>query len=420
MSRKLSVFFGREPVGILSEDDNERYSFEYGAHWQEREGAFPLSLALRLNQGPFGHLETKSFFENLLPESGVLKELSPGADDNSFNFLSRYGWDCAGAFSIVEGEKPPSHSWPPKYKEISLEKIHGYLEKNQKLASSVMREDGGRFFLAGVQDKFAAIYRRKKILIPLEGEPTSHIIKPPAPSLLDSPYNEYFCMKLAGRVGLNVPEVDVISGEFPLYLVKRFDRKRGDDGIERIHQQDFCQALGLTSQKKYQSDGGPGLREHFKLIEEHSTSPGKDIIQFFRWLWFNILIGNNDCHAKNLAFVTTPSGPALAPFYDLLGISIYSGYDGKFTYSIGGNWHWNSYKFQNFELLAQECGFSVEAIFRIGAELFKKMDIQLEREARSFRNKFGRVDAVERVESEVGKRMGHLRGRMKELPARQG
>ena len=420
MSRKLSVFYGQEPVGVLIEDDNEHYSFEYSAHWQEREGAFPLSLALRLNKDPFRHLETKSFFENLLPESGVLKELLPGADDNCFNFLSGYGRECAGAFAIVEGDRPPPDSWYPKNKEISLEKIYGYLERNQKLASSIMREEEGRFSLAGAQDKFAAIYRRKKILISLEGEPTTHIIKPPIPSHPDSPYNEYFCMKLAGRVGLNIPEVDVIPGKLPLYLVKRFDRKRGDDGVERIHQQDFCQALGLSSQKKYQSDGGPGLREHFKVIEEHSTSPGRDIVQFFRWLWFNILIGNNDCHAKNLAFVTTPSGPELAPFYDLLGVSVYSGYDGKFTCSIGGNWHWNSYKFQNFELLARECGFSVEAIFRIGAELFKKMDIRLEREARSFRNKFGRVDAVEKIESEVGKRMGHLRGKMKELDIRQG
>ena len=417
MSRKLNIFYGAERVGTVHEDDNEQLSFEYSGDWLGNGKAFSLSLALELREGFFGHRLTKSFFENLLPESSVRKEFLHGLDDNDFNFLKKYGWECAGAFAIVEGEEYPTFLFPPrKPVEVSLQQIEGHLEESKKLTSTIIREHQGKFSLAGAQDKFAAIYRRKKILIPMDGGATTHIIKPPVSTTIhNSPYNEYFCMKLAKRVGLNVPKVDVIVGKFPLYWVERFDRERRDGVVERIHQQDFCQALGLTSHKKYQREGGPGLKDQYRIIKEHSNTPGRDVIQFFRWLWFNILIGNNDCHSKNLALLTTPSGLVLAPFYDLLSISIYPAYDNEFTYSIGDNWRWDKYKSKNFELLAQECHLSVEAIFKIGLEVFKKMSGHLEREVQSFEQKFPGEDVAKTIQREIEKRMGHLQERIPAL-----
>ena len=419
MPRKLNVFYKSERVGVLLEDESEHLSFRYSADWLNNPDAIPLSLSLSLDEKTFGHVETVSFFENLLPESSIREELlkNPLVDNNDFNFLKRYGNDCAGAFAVLEEDgivQPPVVN--PGLKEITFETIENYLEGGKNLASTVVVEHGGKFSLTGVQDKIAVVYRRKKILIPTDGRPTTHIIKPPARNHPDSPYNEYFCMTLAKKVRLNVPKVDVISGRAPLFVVERFDRQEEEYGeIGRIHQQDFCQALGLTSKKKYQGESGPGLKDQYMVIKKHSITGGRDIIQFFGWMWFNILIGNNDCHSKNLALMTTPSGLVLAPFYDLLSTSIYPEYDKKFSYSIGGNWHWHSYKSQNFELLAQECGFSARAIFKVGRDTIRKMNTHLDREVKRFRDKFGHGGVAEKIREEIHKRKAHLQKRIGEL-----
>ena len=421
MPRKLNIFYESEQVGTLVEDEEELLSFRYSADWLDNPDSFPLSLALKLEEKPFGHAPTKSFFENLLPESSLRKELSknPPMDDNDFNFLRRYGDDCAGAFSVIEGDSPPFSPPHARLREVSLRDIERYWRGKKNLGSAILEKHGGKFSLAGAQDKFAVIYMRKKILIPIDGKPTTHIIKPPIRNHPDSPYNEYFCMKLAKRVRLGVPGVDIILGKLgkiPLFVVERFDRRKQVDGeTRRIHQQDFCQALGLTSSKKYQEEGGPSLKEQYHVIKKYSNTSGRDTVQFFGWMWFNILIGNNDCHSKNLALMTTPSGPVLAPFYDLLCTSIYPEYDKKFSYSIGGNWHWDKYEPRNFKLLANECDFSAKAIFKMGRDMIKKMDTHLDREVERFREKFGHGDAAEKICQEIRKRTAHLRDRIEEL-----
>ena len=416
MSRQLNVFYKSERVGVLLEDENERFSFEYDDSWLNNPNNFSLSLALGLERKSYGHLQTKSFFENLLPESGIRSEFLKmlGRDDNDFNFLKQYGQECAGALSIVEGSAPVRES-RTRLQEVPLGDIESYLEARKPLITVIIRQHEGKFSLAGAQDKFAAIYRRKRIWIPIDGRPTTHIIKPPMPSHLDSPYNEYFCMKLAKWAGLDVPRVDVIPGMFPLYVVKRFDRENLDGDWERINQQDFCQAQGLTSQKKYEQEGGPGLKDHCRIIKNHSDKAGQGIDSLLRWMWFNILIGNNDCHAKNLALVNIPSGWVLSPFYDLLSTTIYPEYGKRFSYSIGGNWNWETFKSKNFEILAKECELLPAALFKIGSDVIKRMSKHIEKEVGRFGEQFDGVDTADKIRQEFEKRRNHLCGRIGEL-----
>lgn len=124
-----------------------------------------------------------------------------------------------------------------------------------------------------------------------------------------------FCMNLARQVGLPVPEARVveIAGK-RVCQVERYDRHKGGDGsTARLHQEDFCQALGVPPELKYEKEGGPGFPDCFGLVGAWSVEPALDSLNLLRWALFNLLIGNADAHAKNLSFLYQAGGvrPAL-------------------------------------------------------------------------------------------------------------
>lgn len=409
----LNVFYNQKKVGKIIQDSEERLSFFYAKEWLEDKNSFSLSVALKLSNETFGHMITKSFFENLLPEGDVktiLENTNKKNISDEFSFLREYGIDCSGAFVVSEFDKL-SNDEKFRIKEISLESIYDYLENKQSLTAVMINEHGGKFSLAGAQDKFPIIYQKNKLFLPQNGGPTTHIIKPCVRyhrDTMDTPYNEYFCMQLANAVGLNVPKVILLEGKFPLYLIERFDRKVDGNKIIRIHQQDFCQAHGITSKKKYEEDGGPGIVQNYQLIKNNSSLPIKDLAQFIKWLWFNIFIGNNDCHSKNLSLVCTDEGLRLAPFYDLLSTVIYKDLTKSFSYSIGGQWKWHALKKKNFLLLAQSLGIDNSLIFSSGKDMIKKMNQHLEKSIIAFEASFYRIETAKKIGDEITKRIKFL------------
>lgn len=413
--KSLNVFYESELVGVLSEDNEERLSFKYSESWLKTPNSFPLSIALKLTDELYGHLPTKAFFENLLPEGGVKESLEAHSETNikgEFDFLKIYGEDCAGAFIITPKNEISKKIDQNLKKEITLETLYSYLKQNKSLTDAIVNNEGGHFSLAGAQDKIPVIIEDNKIFIPLGNIPTSDIIKPYVRyfnSTKDSPYNEYFCMKLAGVAGLNVPDVDIIEGEYPLYIVRRFDRIEVDGGIKRIHQQDFCQARGITSAKKYESDGGPTFASNYALVREVSVAPILDLNQLLMWFWFNLVIGNNDCHSKNLAFLQTPKGLRLSPFYDLLSTTIYKEITSKFSYGIGKQMHWYKLSDKNLNLLAKEIGISDVAIKNPAIKLFKELDKHLETSVQEFEARFIGIKTARVIEKEIKKRMKYFR-----------
>ena len=127
-------------------------------------------------------------------------------------------------------------------------------------------------------------------------------------------------MTLARAVGLNVPSVSIRSvGNMPCIAVQRYDRSIDADGsVTRVHQEDFCQALGFPPERKYQQEGGPLLRDCIGLLREWSTVAALDIRDFLDGLIFNVLIGNADAHGKNYSILYRKAERRLAPFYDLV------------------------------------------------------------------------------------------------------
>jgi len=416
---KLVVYYREKVVGSLEFDREERLSFQYDKSWLASKDRFPLSLALVLDDKIYGHIETKSFFENLLPE-GEIKDLieqhGKSSIKSEFGFLQEFGGDCAGAFKILPEKVNFPKTTKPR-KELKLDVIYKYLNEKKSLTDVILNKEGGKFSLAGAQDKFAVIFEENKIYLPLDGSPTTHIIKPHVRyfnSTHDTPYNEYLCMKLAAAVGLNAPAVDIIEGEYPLFIVERFDRIQTKTGTSRIHQQDFCQAQGITSLKKYESDGGPTFADNYNLVKAHSTSPIPDLNQLLKWLIYNLVIGNNDSHSKNLAFLQTEEGIRLAPFYDLLSTSVYKEIGQNFAFKIGGQSLWFKLKKRLFDKLSTELELRDDVILKLATKLLLEIEKNYPRLLEEFTERFPEVKTGKVLEKEIMKRVAFFQKTFKE------
>jgi len=115
MRERLNVFCAGRQVGVLEYDDVRRcFAFSYDAGYLASEEAMPISLSLPLQEEPAGVLESRYFFENLLPPEIVrrrLEKIIHVSWDNVFGMLKALGGDCAGAISLyAEGQGPEFES----------------------------------------------------------------------------------------------------------------------------------------------------------------------------------------------------------------------------------------------------------------------------------------------------------------------
>jgi serine/threonine-protein kinase HipA len=198
-------------------------------------------------------------------------------------------------------------------------------------------EEGVRLSLAGAQDKLPVYVEDDQVFLPIGTYPSSHILKTPIRDLIGTVENEAFCMAFAAHLGVSVPAARVRRGRDTLYLVERFDRQRDAHGrLARRHQEDFCQALGVPPDMKYEKEGGPSIKQCAQLIRQQSARPAADLKALLGWVIFNCLIGNADAHGKNLSLLLGPEGATLAPFYDLLCTAVYPGLTERLAMRIGG------------------------------------------------------------------------------------
>lgn len=420
MKKPLNVFFEKKLVGSLSKRDDDTLSFQYSGAWLGDDAKFPLSPALPLQEEAFNNRLTKAYFDNLLPEGETLKTvekiLSRSLED-PYQFLENYGLDCAGALEITPSETPPPPEGGGKIEKISFEEIDAVLEKGQSLYVHSLTAHKGRFSIAGAQDKIPVIFRDGEVFIPIDSSPTTHILKPPVrlPSAFESVHNEYLCMKLAKLCGLKVPEVAVIGKSTPLFLIERYDRRITKQGVQRIHQYDLCQAQGFPAAEKYEEDGGPTFAHGYKCVEANSDEKIQDLDATLNWLAFNLLIGNNDSHSKNLSFLYEAGNTKLAPLYDLLSTSVYKDLAPEFAFRIGGQRLWHQLKRKNLEMLATDLGFTKRE--GIVAEAVLKMADSLAEQAGPFLNQaekeFPPIGIPSKLGAEIEKRIKTFREKFK-------
>ena len=333
----LTVFLRGEKVGVLSIERGRDFIFTYDAAWLASPVAVPLSLRLPLREEPYPDEAARPFFTNLLPESDLRRAIARRlglSEQNDFALLEAVGGECAGAVSLLpEGTAPAGTGDYRVLSDSGLDDLIDELPRRPMLAG----EDGIRLSLAGAQNKLPVRFDGRQVSVPLGAAASTHILKPPIGHYPHTVENEYFCMSLAVRVGLPVPDVTILHRRSSLYLVERYDRMHTTEGaVERIHQEDFCQALGIGPAQKYEKEGGPSLPQCFTLLREQSIQPVADIPALLDWVIFNYLIGNADAHGKNISLLLTGQGPQLAPFYDLMCTAIYPELTEKLAMKIGG------------------------------------------------------------------------------------
>jgi serine/threonine-protein kinase HipA len=320
--RRLLVYLHGEPVGTLDQDDSGLLEFRYAPEWLGRPDAAPLSRSLPLESEAFRGKQARPFFAGLLPDEGPRGRIAAIlgiSERNDFAMLERIGGECAGAVSLLpEGVPPPaaSESRTRELDEKELQEIIAELPRRPLMAG----REGVRLSLAGSQDKLPVVLRGSRFGLPLGNTPSTHIIKPEPERFPGLVANEVVCMTLAKAVGLNVPGVEARAiGGKACIVVQRYDRTVSAEGtVTRIHQEDFCQALGLPPERKYQQEGGPLLRDCVAMLREWSTVPVLDIRDFLDGLILSVLIGNADAHAKNYSLLYRGGERRLAPFYDLV------------------------------------------------------------------------------------------------------
>lgn len=363
MARRQNVYLDRGLVGQLIQDDGGQLLFEYAESWLGNPNAIPLSHSLPLREEQFTQKECRGFFGGILPEEVNRKKIARIlgiSDKNDFAMLEQIGGECAGAVTFLpQGSAAPADD--SRYREISnaeLARILRELPRRPLMAG----EDDIRLSLAGAQDKIAVRVENGRISIPLGSAPSSHILKPAIATYEGVVFNEAFCMGLATEAGLDTAKTTTARVEDIDYLlVERYDRHRDeDDQIRRVHQEDFCQALGIPSEIKYQSEGGPSLTDCFTLLRDASTSPVIDIRALLDAVLFNLMIGNHDAHAKNFSLLYLPdSSTRLAPLYDLISTVFYPELTDKMATKMGGESKTNLISPKHVERFARDAGLAV-------------------------------------------------------------
>ena len=339
MARSLNVFLGRNFVGQLIQDDGGQMLFEYAESWLENPDAISLSRSLPMRNERFTQKECRGFFGGILPEEDnrkIIARILGISDKNDFAMLEQIGGECAGAITFLPaGTKIPEED--DRYRklgELELAKILRELPRRPLMAG----EDGIRLSLAGAQDKIAVRLENGRISIPRGSAPSSHILKPAIATFEGIVFNEAFCMALAAEAGLGAVKTTIARIEDIDYLlVERYDRNQDEDSqIQRVHQEDFCQALGIPSEIKYQSEGGPSLVDCFTLLRSASSSPVIDLRSLLDAVIYNLIIGNHDAHAKNFSLLYLPDHSIrLAPLYDLVSTVFYPELTDRMAMKIG-------------------------------------------------------------------------------------
>ena len=367
--RKLNVYYETIKVGELRRNEDLVYSFAYEKSWLNDAQRFPLSLAMPLESKEFGNKVTLSFFENLLPEGEVREAIGRAHNvEGTYEFLKEFGKDCAGAVIVSENEISPFKENKNEKKIIDIEKVYAAIDLNHSVADVIAEMDPGYLSLTGAQDKFPAILENEKFYLPKNSTPTTHIVKVPIhrKGVKESVFNEYYCMELARKIGFNVPNCQVLGeGSHALFVVNRYDRfldKKGN--IHRIHEQDFCQAQGITSEEKYEAKGGPSIKDNYELIKNNVYFKKRldSLHTFLDWICFNLLIGNNDPHSKNISFLMVDGKIELAPFYDLLSTAVYPSLKRQFSFRIGDQDEGSRIGKNQFEMLDAELDVKIGAM----------------------------------------------------------
>jgi serine/threonine-protein kinase HipA len=393
----LDVYLHDQLTGTLSVAGG-RLSFVYEVNYLASPDAVTLSNSLPLQNEVFDDKRTRPFFAGLLPEGAMRRLLAQQfgvSQQNDFALLGRIGGECAGAVRLMasglenmgmdsrlrgndaagatnEGSDAANDVGEAGVYWLSDSELLSVL-KDLPHRPMLAGQDGLRLSLAGAQDKLPVCARITprgciQIGLPLGGLPSTHILKSAISSVDDSVHNECFCLNLAFAMGLHTAKAQVVAlpkadtleqSDVSFLLVERYDRRtntRGD--LERLHQEDFCQALAIPPEQKYQNEGGPSLAQCFELLRQVTRPSAPQVLRLLDYVVFNALVGNHDAHGKNFSLLYLNNGTVLAPLYDVLCTAVYPHLTPKMAMKMGSKYKFADVAARHFEQFAQAAGLS--------------------------------------------------------------
>ena len=346
---KLNVFLFNTLAGYLFSTADRGVVFAYDENYVNNDG-MPLSLSLPLQKEEFSQKKCMPYFSGLLPEGSIRNRISEYlhiSESSTIKFLQALGGECSGTVSFYNSEEEtnfPENKWhlsEENYIPFSMDKLNSFI-KESKNKPMLLGSKDLRLSLAGAQEKISLAYFNDTWHLPKNGAPSTHILKPTRSGELSTiAQNEFFCMNLAEKLNLPVPKTQILElDDLSVFVCQRYDRKFDSEkpSIQRIHQEDFCQALGIMNDIKYQADGGPSFKDCFNLIQEKFSDKLEQINIFLKSILFNYLIGNCDSHGKNFSLIYENSKIKLSPLYDLVSTTVYPSLTTKMAMKLGSNY----------------------------------------------------------------------------------
>lgn len=341
-SKQLKVLLAGHSAGTLLQNETGQLTFCY----DEAYSGVALSTSMPISNRTYSDSTVRPFLFGVLPDD-IRVRRSLGAEfgvspNNPFALLEHVGLDCPGAVqfcseaSISDALNRTNELRPLDAKEMARRLRLG---RQQDDVSWICQQE--HWSLGGQQSKFALRWENGRWNSCLGSAASTHIIKCGIGTLYLQALNEFISLKLASTCGIPSVSVayQVFEGE-PAIIIERYDRTRGPQGhVVRLHQEDFCQALGVLPDNKYADHGGPSTPQVIGLLKKTGPAARENVGLFIAMLFFNYLIGAPDAHAKNYSLLLDEvQSPRLAPLYDVASILPYVGPHDKvrLAMSIGG------------------------------------------------------------------------------------
>ena len=418
--KELDVFIAGVHAGMLSQDGSGAVSFRYLPGYR----GVPLSSAMPLATRTYHDKIVLPYLWGLLPEDPPARRQAVAGErispNNPFALLGVIGLDCPGAVQFC---KPGSQALreerlvPVPDAEIARRLALGRVEGSGWIAVNE------HWSLGGQQSKFA-LRRKGDAWFSCEGSAaTTHILKSGVRGLAQQALNEYVCMRVANACDIATAAVEYCefkgaNGTEPAIIVERYDRLVDGEKVIRLHQEDFCQALGCFPDNKYTQYGGPSSADVLSLLLSTGRMAQENIVGFLQMLFFNYLVAGTDAHAKNYSLMLAADGShQLAPVYDVASAVPYIESDRwrvnppKMAMSIGGENRVGCVALGNLEKMVAQCGLNQVGITAEGCAHLITLY------ADAIPKKLAEVfDGLE--ETEVAIAAGQLRSRMEEPVAK--
>lgn len=412
MTQALAVWWNNQRIGRLMVTPQRMLAFSYDGDWLRNGRAISCSLPLE-ETGDFLPPDMRGhwFFANLLPEGNARDRLVRrlGVPDDDFLLLERLGADCAGALSMWP-EQGPVPVREEGVREVSAADIARAIGQGGVASLFGSKsEDLPRLSLAGAQDKLPVRVEHssggQRFFIPLGNTASTHILKLPVNDLKHVPLFECYTTFMAQQLGL--PVAECVPLEIDGYLCSlgtRYDREQREGQVRRLHQEDFCQALGRSRMQKY-ADQGASIALVADMLRQQSSRAAADLQQLIRWQVFNALCGNADGHLKNLSLLEDGDGWCLAPFYDLVCVLAIESVSHRMALPIGGMLDPGSLVASHWQRFAAEVGVAWRQVAVTVRDMAGALRDNHEQWHQDFQSRYGEFSALQRPHAVIRKQV---------------